>query len=201
MQHVGQGLLAAWPVRKATWARVAISSSFRVSATGRVLRPLVQRRVPARALRPPAAGEASGAGAPGTDGTGGSGGDIPASVVANCKQRAAQRRKHRQFIVGPLDRCQRARIVSTSSRSWNDLPPTSRCAMSRASSACTYGRVTSWLKLVNRRNNRQTCRGRTATCSGFPVARLRSVTVHPLWSNSHSETPRRHREGTSQSRP
>ena len=36
-----------------------------------------------------------------------------------------------------------ARIVSTSSRSWNALPPTSRCGMPRASSAAMYGRVVS----------------------------------------------------------
>ena len=57
--------------------------------------------------------------------------------------------------------------------------------MSRASRACTYGLVTSWLKLVKRRNSRHTCRGRMATCSGFPVVRLRSVTIHRLSSNSH----------------
>ena len=36
-----------------------------------------------------------------------------------------------------------ARSVSTSSRSWNDRPPTSRCGTLRASSASTYGRVMS----------------------------------------------------------
>ena len=36
-----------------------------------------------------------------------------------------------------------ARSVSTSSRSWNERPPTSRCGTLRASSASTYGRVMS----------------------------------------------------------
>ncbi len=52
--------------------------------------------------------------------------------------------------------------------------------MSRASNASTYGRVTSVLKLVNRRNSRQTCRGAIATGAETPVERLRSVTVHWL---------------------
>ena len=47
------------------------------------------------------------------------------------------------------------RSASTSSRSWNALPPTSRCGTPRDSSASTYGCVTSSWKAMNRRNSRQ----------------------------------------------
>ena len=52
-----------------------------------------------------------------------------------------------------------ARMVSTSSRPWNALPPTSRCGMPRASIASVYARVTSLPKLTNRRNSTAMCRG------------------------------------------
>jgi hypothetical protein len=77
-----------------------------------------------------------------------------------------------------------ARSVSTSSRSWNDRPPTSRCGMLRASSASTYGRVMSSWNFTNRRNRMQTCRASTGTCRTSPSRR--SVTRHPLWCTSQS---------------
>ena len=64
--------------------------------------------------------------------------------------------------------------------------------MPRASSASTYGSVTSSPKLTNRRNRMQTCRGASATrTSGL----RRSVTVQPLlrtsqWTNAPTASGR-----------
>ena len=61
------------------------------------------------------------------------------------------------------------------------MPPTSRCGRSRASSACTYGRVTSsvpsFVHVSKRRNSRQTSR---AWIGARSAGRSRSVTVQPL---------------------
>ncbi len=80
------------------------------------------------------------------------------------------------------------RSVSTSSRSWKLLPPTSRCGNPRASSAWTYGRVTSTVgpsnvRVSKRRNKRHTSR---ASIGQRSVGRSRSVTVQPLDLTSQS---------------
>ena len=70
-----------------------------------------------------------------------------------------------------------ARIASTSSRSWNALPPTSTCGMPRASSASTYGRVTSFAE-ADEAAEQQADVLRGDRRRG--LRRSRSVTVQPL---------------------
>ncbi len=62
------------------------------------------------------------------------------------------------------------------------MPPTSTCGIPRASSASTYGRVTSFCQLMKRRKRRQTCFAETFT----GASPLRSVTFHPLSRSIHS---------------
>ena len=79
-------------------------------------------------------------------------------LVVDREQRAPQRRKHRQLVVGPLDGGKRRARSSRPLRArGRTCPPTSRCGTPRASSASTYGRVTSCPSSRSAGTGWQTC--------------------------------------------
>ena len=137
VQHVGQRLLAPGRRTKPTCARVAVSRSFKVSATGRVVAPLMQIAQQAQRLAHRLQVRRH---VPGTLER-----MEPSEVMAILEQSSSPIANSAPRSVANTDSsssghstaASAARIVSTSSRSWNDLPPTSRCAMPRASRACT----------------------------------------------------------------
>jgi hypothetical protein len=87
--------------------------------------------------------------------------------VAQREERPVQRREHRQLVLRRSIAASAFRIASTSSRTWNDVPPTRRCGRWRASSARTYGPRHVGAELPEARKSRHTCRG----CSFTPLRR------------------------------